>query len=204
MLHAEQRLAMRGTLPVEGRVIARNAIMGVRELGARGAMLHQRKELFDESTDAPIATIITSLMLRGGGGCGDWGDAPDPLHPLPDRAPETALEIVVTEIQSLIYRLSGDLNPLHIDPAVAHAAGFECPILHGLSTMGMCFDLPEQSVEIVAADVDQLMVAGKHHVDIRRGEAYPVLRRRVQLYWLLTGYYSTVRRYGGCWVHYQP
>jgi acyl dehydratase len=62
---------------------------------------------------------------------------PAELSKLPESQPDSALEVEATEIQPLIYRLSGDLNPLHIDPAVAEVAGFSRPILHGLATKGM-------------------------------------------------------------------
>lgn len=137
LLHAEQRLEMHRTLAPEGRIVARHCIMGVRDNGERGAMLHQRKQVIDAESGAAIATVTNTLMLRGDGGCGDYGEVPDELAKLPDTAPDSAIEVGATEIQPLIYRLSGDLNPLHIDPAVAAVAGFPRPILHGLSTKGM-------------------------------------------------------------------
>lgn len=137
LLHAEQRLEMHGTLAPEGCIVARHTIMGVRDMGERGAMMHQRKVVSDRASGERIATLTTTLMLRGDGGCGNWGDAPDDLAKLPETAPDSATEVQATEIQPLIYRLSGDLNPLHIDPEVARVAGFPRPILHGLSTKGM-------------------------------------------------------------------
>lgn len=137
MLHAEQRLEMHRVLPPEGRIVGKNFILGVRDMGERGAMLHQRRYVIDANDGERIATVTTTLMLRGDGGCGDWGDAPAELSKLPEGAPDRALEVLATEIQPLVYRLSGDFNPLHIDPAVAAGAGFPRPILHGLSTKGM-------------------------------------------------------------------
>ncbi|QQN75313.1 MaoC family dehydratase [Croceicoccus sp. YJ47] len=138
LLHAEQRLEMHGALCAEGKIRGEHRILGIRDRGAdRGAFLHQQKKVIDASTGAKIATVTTTLMLRGDGGCGDWGDAPDDLETLPDTAPDHSIEVPVMEIQPLIYRLSGDVNPLHIDPDVAKSAGFPRPILHGLSTKGM-------------------------------------------------------------------
>jgi acyl dehydratase len=137
LLHAEQRLDMHAVLPPEGEVTASHCIMGVRDMGDRGAMLHQRKQVTNAQTGETIATVTNTLMLRGDGGCGDWGDVPEALQTLPETTPDSALEVQVTEIQPLIYRLSGDVNPLHIDPDVAKVAGFPRPILHGLSTKGM-------------------------------------------------------------------
>ncbi|KQM97427.1 hypothetical protein ASE85_14165 [Sphingobium sp. Leaf26] len=137
LLHAEQRLEMHAPLPPEGRIRASHHIMGVRDMGDRGAMLHQRKQVTDAQSGQAIATVTNTLMLRGDGGCGDWGEVPADLAKLPDSAPDNTVEVQATEIQPLIYRLSGDLNPLHIDPDVAKIAGFPRPILHGLSTKGM-------------------------------------------------------------------
>jgi len=137
LLHAEQRLEMHAPLAPEGRIIGKHFILGVRDMGERGAMLHQRKHVVDAASGEKIATVTNTLMLRGDGGCGDWGEVPAELEKLPETAPDSALEVQATEIQPLIYRLSGDLNPLHIDPEVAKVAGFPRPILHGLSTKGM-------------------------------------------------------------------
>jgi acyl dehydratase len=137
LLHAEQRLIMHGPIPTEGKVESQIDIMGIRDLGTRGAMIHQRKVLKDATNGHKLATTITSLMLRGDTGTGDHGDAPDELAKLPETAPDRSLEVEAAEILPLIYRLSGDLNPLHIDPAVAEVAGFSRPILHGLATKGI-------------------------------------------------------------------
>ena len=137
LLHAEQRMEIHAVLPSEGRVSARHYIIGVRDLGERGLMLHQGKTLSDATTKVKLATLVSSLMLRGDRGCGDWGAAPDELDTLPDASPDATIEVEATEMQPLIYRLSGDWNPLHIDPAVAAAAGFPRPILHGLATKGL-------------------------------------------------------------------
>ena len=137
LLHAEQRMQIHAVLPPEGSVRARHSVLGVRDLGERGVMLHQGKDLSDAEGGNPIATIVTTLMLRGDRDSGDWGNEPEALARLPESDPDSSLEVAATEIQPLIYRLSGDWNPLHVDPAVAAAAGFPRPILHGLATKGM-------------------------------------------------------------------
>lgn len=137
LLHAEQRLEMHQVLPPEGKVIATHAIMGIRDQGERGAMLHQRKFVIDATTGEKIATVTNTLMLRGDGGCGDFGDVPADLQRLPETEPHSSVEVEATELAPLIYRLSGDLNPLHIDPEVAKVAGFPRPIFHGLATKGL-------------------------------------------------------------------
>lgn len=136
LLHAEHRLTIHQPLPAEGTVIARNSIMGIRDKGS-SAMMHQQKLLVDAASGAPISTTITTLMLRGDGGCGDFGDVPADFEKLPETAPDQSVDVTVDEVLPLIYRLSGDLNPLHIDPEVATVAGFPRPIFHGLGTMGI-------------------------------------------------------------------
>jgi acyl dehydratase len=137
LLHAEQRMVMHAAIPPEGKVMSQIDIMGIRDLGTRGAMMHQRKILKDAVSGQEIATTITSLMLRGDTCAGNHGDAPPELEKLPETAPDRSVNFEAAEILPLIYRLSGDLNPLHIDPAVAEVAGFPRPILHGLATKGI-------------------------------------------------------------------
>jgi acyl dehydratase len=75
--------------------------------------------------------------MRGDGGFGGpTGPTPAP-HALPERAPDAALDMATLPQAALIYRLSGDMNPLHADPKVAAAAGFPRPILHGLCSFGI-------------------------------------------------------------------
>jgi acyl dehydratase len=75
--------------------------------------------------------------MRGNGSYGGpTGAAPEP-HKLPERASDMVIDINTLPQAALIYRLSGDYNPLHADPAAAHAAGYEQPILHGLCTFGI-------------------------------------------------------------------
>lgn len=137
LLHAEQRMSIHAAIAPAGKVRAKVDIMGLRDLGERGTMMFQRKVLTDAASGEKVATTISSLMLRGDTGSGNHGDAPADLDKLPDSTPDRSLDIEAAEILPLIYRLSGDLNPLHIDPAVAEVAGFPRPILHGLATKGI-------------------------------------------------------------------
>lgn len=137
LLHAEHRLVMHHPIAPDGAVVGRHQILGVRDKGIdAGAMLYQHKDLIDAANDDLICSVTTTLMLRGDGGCGDFGAAPEALELLPERAADIRMDVQTLELSPLIYRLSGDLNPLHIDPAVARYAGFERPILHGLCTKG--------------------------------------------------------------------
>ncbi|MEE4454951.1 MaoC family dehydratase [Novosphingobium resinovorum] len=138
ILHAEQELRMHTPLPPTGALRGEYRVRAVEDKGeGRGALLHQDKELFDVATGTHIATVRSSLFLRGNGGEGGFGEPPAPATPLPDRAPDRSIAIPTLPRQALIYRLSGDWNPLHADPAIAAKAGFAMPILHGLCTNGI-------------------------------------------------------------------
>jgi acyl dehydratase len=96
-----------------------------------------RRSISNAKTGAPLATIrITSFLRANGGFGGDSSGAARP-HTLPERAPDLSVTIGTTREQALLYRLSGDHNPIHIDHEVAARAGFPGPILHGLCTYGI-------------------------------------------------------------------
>ncbi|WP_196053647.1 MaoC family dehydratase [Paracoccus lichenicola] len=137
LLHAEQRFDILRPLPPAGEVIAKYRVTGVVDRGAaKGALLYLRKDLRD-ADGQPVARVSSTYMLRGDGGCGMFG-APEPeLAPLPERAADHVLRQPTLPQQALLYRLSGDMNPLHASPELARQAGFDRPILHGLCTMGI-------------------------------------------------------------------
>ncbi len=84
-----------------------------------------------------IATATQTTFCRGDGGFGGPPREAPPVHAIPERAPDLVCDLPTRPETALIYRLSGDPNPLHVDPAVAKAAGFPRPILHGLATFGI-------------------------------------------------------------------
>lgn len=138
VLHAEQYFEMHQPLPASGTIRGEVHVGALEDKGAeKGALLHQHKRLFNEDDGAHIATVRQTLMLRGNGGQGGFGEALPPPQPLPDRAPDHVAEVQTRPGLALLYRLNGDWNPLHADPAVAIKAGFDQPILHGLCTNGI-------------------------------------------------------------------
>lgn len=138
LLHAEQEFEIHNPIPPEGRVRGVYSVSGLEDKGPdRGALLHQIKELSDAESGARLATVRSTLFLRGDGGVGGFGTSVAAPEPLPDRAPDRVLDILTLPQQALIYRLSGDWNPLHADPEIAHEAGFSAPILQGLCTNGI-------------------------------------------------------------------
>ncbi|HYZ32228.1 MAG TPA: MaoC/PaaZ C-terminal domain-containing protein [Crenalkalicoccus sp.] len=138
ILHGEQGLVLHRPLPVEGEVIGRSRVTSVVDRGAeKGALMYSERVVADARTGERLATLTSTSVLRGDGGFGGpAGPVPRP-HPEPERDPDKSVELPTRPEQALVYRLNSDLNPLHIDPAVARAAGFARPILHGLCTFGV-------------------------------------------------------------------
>ena len=138
VLHGEQGIELHGAIPTEGTVIAQNRVAEIIDKGAdRGALLYIEREITDKATGQRIATTTSTTFARGDGGFGGPSGPLKPVHTIPDRAPDTAVDIPVLPQAALIYRLSGDPNPLHASPEVAAKAGFKAPILHGLCTFGI-------------------------------------------------------------------
>ncbi len=138
LLHGEQHFEIHVPMPAEGTVRANYEIVAVADKGAeKGAILHLVKTLDDAVSGLKLATVRSMLFLRGDGGCGSFGDVPAEPGALPEEAPSQTCDIATLPQSALIYRLSGDYNPIHADPAAAAKAGFDRPILHGLCTLGI-------------------------------------------------------------------
>lgn len=138
VVHGEQGLEVHRELPVEGTVVGQNRVIDVVDKGeGRGALVASERRLFDKSTGDLLATIRQVTFCRADGGFGGPARSLPPPHTIPDRSPDFVHDIASTPQSALVYRLSGDLNPLHADPVVARSAGFDRPILHGLATYGI-------------------------------------------------------------------
>jgi acyl dehydratase len=136
VLHGEQGLILHQPLPASGTVTGASRITEIIDRGDKGAFLYSERVVVD-ATGQKLCTLTSTTVLRGDGGFGGpTGPAPEP-HPLPPRAPDLAVDLPTLLQAALIYRLSGDYNPLHADPEVAKAVGFPRPILHGLCTFGV-------------------------------------------------------------------
>lgn len=113
-------------------------ITAVHDKGAgRGAIVVVECEVRDAADGRLLCTIGTSHFCRADGGCGSTASAPEPPPPMPSRAPDAVCDIATLPQAALLYRLSGDYNPLHADPERARRAGFDRPILHGRCTFGI-------------------------------------------------------------------
>jgi acyl dehydratase len=137
ILHGEQSFEILRPLPPEGHVRGTYKLLGLEDKGPKGAVMWLEKTLADITTGDTLAIVITTLMMRGDGGYGGFGAPLPPPDPLPEAEPDLIIDLRTLPQSALIYRLSGDYNPIHADPVAASKAGFPQPILHGLCTMGI-------------------------------------------------------------------
>ncbi|HEX5650435.1 MAG TPA: MaoC/PaaZ C-terminal domain-containing protein [Steroidobacteraceae bacterium] len=156
-LHGEQRQLFHRPIPPEGRGRVSSRITGIYDKGpGRGLLVVCEQVLRDARTGEPIATNVITNFARADGGIGySSGTAPQP-HAIPSRPPDAVVEAQTRPEQALLYRLCGDRNPLHADPATARAAGFARPILHGMCTYGFA----TRAVLQVACDYDASRLIG--------------------------------------------
>lgn len=139
VLHGEQSVRLHRPLDVQGEVVGRTTIGAVSDKGAgRPALIQINRELTDVRSGEAIATLEEIWVLQGAGGFGGANRPMGLSSPEPPQRPVDGSLLLPTAInQALLYRLSGDYNPLHVDPRAAAKAGFARPILHGLATAGV-------------------------------------------------------------------
>jgi acyl dehydratase len=133
VLHGEQDLVVHRPIPVSGEVEHKKRIAAIWDKGKAGVIV---METVSSDAQGPLFTNRFNIYARGEGGFG--GESGPPAgNQAPDRAPDITVESKTMPNQALIYRLSGDKNPLHVDPEYAAMGGFDKPILHGLSSFGV-------------------------------------------------------------------
>jgi acyl dehydratase len=135
VLHGEQRIELRGPIPTSGKLSTKGKIGAIYDKGS-GAVA-----VIDSETKDANGTVLfansSSIFIRGEGGFGgDRGPSASSKNVPPERTPDHTVEYKTSTDQAALYRLSGDRNPLHIDPEFAKLGGFDRPILHGLCTFG--------------------------------------------------------------------
>jgi acyl dehydratase len=135
LVHGEQGITLHREIPVEGELEAVSEITGIYDKG-KGAVVVSESTATLVDTGEPLFSTRMSAYIRGEGGWGgDRGPSGTP-NQAPDREPDHLVTVQTRTDQALLYRLSGDRNPLHSDPAFAAMGGFDRPILHGLCTYG--------------------------------------------------------------------
>jgi acyl dehydratase len=135
LVHGEQGITLHQEIPVEGELENVSEITAIYDKG-KGAVVVTESTCTLVETGEPLFSSRMSAYIRGEGGFGgDRGPSGTP-NQAPDRAPDASTTVQTRTDQALLYRLSGDRNPLHSDPAFAAMGGFDKPILHGLCTYG--------------------------------------------------------------------
>jgi acyl dehydratase len=138
VLHAEESIEFHTPLPAAGAVYGETMVEDVVDRGAdKGCFVYLKKDLLSADKRTRYATIRSNTLARADGGFGGKS-APHAAMPAPPtRSADMVCDLSTTHNAALIYRLCGDMNPLHADPEVATSAGFSRPILHGRCTLGV-------------------------------------------------------------------
>ncbi|MBI1383515.1 MAG: hypothetical protein GC150_01195 [Rhizobiales bacterium] len=142
-LDAERHITFLAPMPAAGSVLVRSRLTALVPRGQTNCLLETETEVLDRD-GTPLVRMVNGSYRRGFAVLGDIppfegsGETAFARHPVPARLPDFELTTTVAPNQAHIYRLSGDLNALHIDPGAARLGGFGAPILHGLCTLGIC------------------------------------------------------------------
>ncbi|MDG4664095.1 MaoC/PaaZ C-terminal domain-containing protein [Mycobacterium sp. 236(2023)] len=138
LLHGSQSIRVFSPLPPAGKLSVVCEVADIQDKGeGKNAVVMLRATGSDPDSGEAVAESLTTLVIRGEGGFGGQPGQRPPAPEIPDREPDARVPLPTREDQALIYRLSGDRNPLHSDPWFAQLAGFPKPILHGLCTYGV-------------------------------------------------------------------
>jgi acyl dehydratase len=138
IVNGEQGVVLHRPVAPKGTVLGKSRIVEAIDKGrGKGALVYTERKVTDKASGELVATVTQTTFCRADGGFGGPPREQPPPHKLPERAPDLTCELETRPEQAMIYRLSADRNPLHIDPEVAKAAGFPRPILHGLGTFGV-------------------------------------------------------------------
>jgi acyl dehydratase len=138
VVHGEQGFVILRPLPVEGTILGKTRVVSVIDKGRdKGALVMTECTVRDKASGETICTLTSTTFCRADGGFGGPSGPVRSPHPIPERAPDLVCDLPTLPQAALIYRLSGDYNPLHADPAYARKAGFKMPILHGRCTFSV-------------------------------------------------------------------
>ncbi len=138
VVHGEQGFVIHKPLPVEGAIIGKTRVTAVLDKGKdKGALLLTACEVRDRANNDLICTLTSTTFCRADGGFGGPAGPVKAPHPVPESPAQQVCDLPTLPQAALIYRLSGDYNPLHADPEYAKKAGFKMPILHGRATFSV-------------------------------------------------------------------
>jgi acyl dehydratase len=138
VVHGEQAFRIAKPLPVEGDIVGKTRVTGVVDKGKdRGALVMTECTVREKSSGEVLCTLASTTFCRADGGFGGPAGPVKAPHPVPETSPQHVCDLPTLPQAALIYRLSGDYNPLHADPAYAAKAGFRMPILHGRCTFSI-------------------------------------------------------------------
>jgi len=133
LVHGQQSVTLHRPFPVEGTATLQSEVTAMYDKGKAAVVVTATTATMG---DEPLYTNTASVFIRGEGGWGGERGPSGPQNVPPDRAPDHEVTYETSPDQALVYRLSGDRNPLHSDPSFAAMGGFDRPILHGLCTYG--------------------------------------------------------------------
>jgi acyl dehydratase len=138
VVHGEMGFKIHKPIPSAGCVRAKTRVTDIFDKGASvGALIVTQSDICDRESGDTLATTTSTIFARGNGGFGGQR-GPASVKVIPEgRAPDAICDLPTLPQSALIYRLSGDYNPLHCDPDVAGRAGFPRPILQGLCSYGV-------------------------------------------------------------------
>ena len=138
VVHGEQGFRIVRPLPVEGDVLGKTRVTGVVDKGKdKGALVMTECTVREKASGDTVCTLTSTTFCRADGGFGGPDGPVKTPHPVPDAPPQHVCDLPTLPQAALIYRLSGDYNPLHADPAYAAKAGYKMPILHGRCTFSI-------------------------------------------------------------------
>lgn len=187
LLHGEQAITLHREIPPEGKLSVTGRISEVWDKGKAAVIA---VEGLAEDAKGPMFTTRATLFIRGAGGFGGERGPSSAATAPPDRPPDFVVEDVTLPQQAALYRLSGDPNPIHIDPDFARMAGFEKPFLHGLCTYGfvgravlhsLCGGDPARFVGLEGRFADQVYLGDRIITKIwKTGEGEAILQGETQ------------------------